>query len=93
MGAILIRLERIGLEVKESFSLQQWRGGGFKSAKKWKGREWRSILFILPFSLILYSFCIVNLTCHLLKADYEQSLSFGKVCYPEKKILLVVHLK
>lgn len=95
MGAILIRLERIGLEVKESFSLQQWRGGGgggFKSAKKWKGGEGRSILFILPFSLILYSFCIVNPTCHL-KADYEQSLSFGKVCYPEKKILLVVHLK
>ena len=91
MGAILIRLERIGLEVKESFSLQQWRRGG--RGKKWKGRGGRRILFIVPSLPILYSFCIVNPTCHLLKADYKQSLSFGKVCYPEKKILLVVHLK
>ena len=89
MGAILIRLERIGLEVKESFSLQQWRGGG--RGKKWKGREENS--FIVPSLPILYSFCIVNPTCHLLKVDYKQSLSCGKVCYPEKKILLVVHLK
>ena len=46
MGAILIRLERIGLEVKESFSLQQWRGG-FKSAKKWKGRGGKGGVFFL----------------------------------------------
>lgn len=92
MGALLIRLERIGLEVKESFSLQQWRGGGGRG-KKWKGRGGRRILFIVPSLPILYSFCIVNPTCHLLKADYEQSLSFCKVCYPDKKILLVVHLK
>lgn len=91
MGAILIRLERIGLEVKESFSLQQYGGGG--RGKKWKGRGGRRIIFIVPSLPILYSFCIVNPTCHLLKADYKQSLSFGKVCYPEKKILLVVHLK
>lgn len=89
MGAILIRLERIGLEVKESFSLQQWRGGGLNRPKN--GREGNGGVFFLYY--LSHSFCIVNLTCHLLKVDYEQSLSFGKVCYPEKKILLVVHLK
>ena len=68
-------------------------GGGGGRGKKWKGRGGRRILFIVPSLPILYSFCIVNPTCHLLKADYKQSLSFGKVCYPEKKILLVVHLK
>ena len=67
--------------------------GGGGRGKKWKGRGGRRILFIVPSLPILYSFCIVNPTCHLLKADYKQSLSFGKVCYPEKKILLVVHLK
>ena len=89
MGAILIRLERIGLEVKESFSLQQWRGGGEGQKMEGKGGEF----FHSTFLAHLYSFCIVNPTCHLLKVDYKQSLSCGKVCYPEKKILLVVHLK
>ena len=43
MGAILIRLERIGLEVKESFSLQQWRGGGgAKNGREGEGGEFFS---------------------------------------------------
>ena len=44
MGALLIRLERIGLEVKESFSLQQWRGGGggAKNGREGEGGEFFS---------------------------------------------------
>ena len=42
MGAILIRLKRIGLEVKESFSLQQWRGGGAKNGREGEGGEFFS---------------------------------------------------
>ena len=57
MGALLIRLERIGLEVKESFSLQQWRGGGEGQKMEGKGREENSFhsTFLAHFVFILYS--------------------------------------
>ena len=56
VGAILIRLERIGLEVKESFSLQQWRGGEGQKMEG-KGREENSFhsTFLAHFVFILYS--------------------------------------
>lgn len=57
MGAILIRLERIGLEVKESFSLQQYGGGGEGQKMEGKGREENSFhsTFLAHFVFILYS--------------------------------------
>ena len=57
MGAILIRLERIGLEVKESFSLQRYGGGGEGQKMEGKGREENSFhsTFLAHFVFILYS--------------------------------------
>ena len=55
MGAILIRLERIGLEVKESFSLQQWRGEGQKMEGKRREENSFHSTFLAHFVFILYS--------------------------------------